>query len=201
MNDLSEKPTHISLKALAAELGMDRSHARRYVLNLGIIPAKRRTVDSGGQLTLTVSAPEAELIRRTRSEQGFSGAQGAVENETGFFYVIQLIPELDPKRIKLGFADNVSNRLSQHRTSAPTAKLLRSWPCRRSWERTAIDAIAAVGGALILNEVFQFQDIEAAIARADQFFSTIAKALRSLRCRRSLASSLGRGCGLTTQST
>lgn len=175
MNDLPDNPTHISLKALAVELGMDRSHARRYVLNLGIIPAKRRTADSGGQLTLTVSAPEAELIRRARSEQGFSGAQGAVENETGFFYVIQLVPELEPKRIKLGFADNVSNRLSQHRTSAPTAKLLKSWPCRRSWERTAIDAIAAVGGALILNEVFQFQDIEAAIARADQFFSLLPR--------------------------
>jgi hypothetical protein len=98
-----------------------------------------------------------------------------VENEAGFFYVIQLIPEYDPKRIKLGFADNVSSRLTQHRTSAPTAKLLKSWPCRRSWERTAIDAIAAVGGALILNEVFEFQDIEAAIARADQFFSFLPR--------------------------
>ena len=120
MNDLPASTGYVSLKSLAAELNMDRSHARRYELNLGITPAKRRTADSGGQLTLTVSAPEAERVRCTRTERGFTGAQTAVENEAGFFYLIQLIPELDPKRIKLGFADNVSNRLSQHRTSAPT---------------------------------------------------------------------------------
>ena len=62
---------YVSLKQLATELGMDRSHARRYVRNLGVTPAKRRTPDSGGQLTLTVSAQEAAFIRRTREEQGF----------------------------------------------------------------------------------------------------------------------------------
>jgi hypothetical protein len=154
---------------------MDRSHARRYVLSLGITPTKRRTPDSGGQLTLTVSGPEAALIRRTRAEHGFAGTQSSVENEVGHFYFIQLVPELDPKRVKLGFADSVPNRLQQHRTSAPTAKLLKSWPCRRSWERTAIDAVAAAGGALILNEVFEFADLDAAIQRADQFFSLLPK--------------------------
>jgi hypothetical protein len=145
------------------------------VLNLGITPAKRRTPDSGGQLTLTVSSSEAALIRRTRTEQGFSGTHSPIENEVGFFYFIQLVPELEPRRIKLGFADNVANRLQQHRTSAPTAKVLKYWPCRRTWERTAIDAVAAAGGALILNEVFEFQDVEAAIQRADQFFSLLPK--------------------------
>jgi hypothetical protein len=74
MNDVPANSRHVSLKALAVELGMDQSHARRYVLNLGITPAKRRTADSGGQLTLTVSAEEAELIRSTRTKQGFAGA-------------------------------------------------------------------------------------------------------------------------------
>jgi len=166
---------HVSLKALAAELGMDRSHARRYVLNLGITPTKRRTPESGGQLALTVSASEAALIRRTRDEQGFSATQRPVENEIGYFYFIQLVPEFDPRRIKLGFADSVQSRLQQHRTSAPTAKLLKSWPCRRSWERTAIDAVAAAGGTLILNEVFEFLDLDASIQRADQFFSLLPK--------------------------
>jgi hypothetical protein len=39
---------YVSIKELAAELGMDRSHARKYVLNLGLAPVKRRTPDSGG---------------------------------------------------------------------------------------------------------------------------------------------------------
>jgi hypothetical protein len=89
---------YISLKQLAGELGMDRSHARRYVLNLGVTPAKRRTPESGGQLTLTVGAQEAEFIRHTREEQGFLDSQKPVTNETGYFYAIQLVPELAPGR-------------------------------------------------------------------------------------------------------
>jgi len=161
---------YVSLKRLAQELGMDRSHARRYVLNLGVTPAKRRTPDSGGQLTLTVSGQEADFIRRTRQEQGFLDSQRPVSSESGFFYAIQLVPELAPGRVKLGFADIVETRLAQRRTSAPTARLLRSWPCRRSWERTAIDALSAIGGELVLNEVFEFPDIDALLRRGDEFF-------------------------------
>jgi hypothetical protein len=161
---------YISLKQLAGDLGMDRSHARRYVLNLGVNPVKRRTPESGGQLTLTVSAQEADFIRHTREEQGFLNSQKPVADETGFFYAIQLVPEFAPGRVKLGFADSVEQRLSQHRTSAPTARLLRSWPCRRAWERTAIDALSAIGGALVLNEVFEFAEIEEILRRGDDFF-------------------------------
>jgi hypothetical protein len=164
---------YVSLKQLAKELGMDRSHARKYVLNLGVTPGKRRTPESGGQLTLTVSTQEAEFVRRTRAEQGFLDSQKPVTSETGVFYAIQLVPELVPGRVKLGFADTVEVRLAQHRTSAPTARLLRSWPCRRSWERTAIDALSAVGGHLVLNEVFEFEDIDALVTRGDEFFGLL----------------------------
>ncbi len=160
----------ISLKALAAELGMDRSNARRYVLRLGVKPQKRRTPESGGQLTLTVSASEAEFIKSRRNEQGFLDSAKPVQNEAGFFYIIQLVPELDPKRIKLGFADDVNVRLSQHRTSAPTAAVLKSWPCKRSWESTVIDALASVGGKLILNEVYEFEDVQSLLKHAEQLF-------------------------------
>jgi hypothetical protein len=45
----------VSIKELAQRLGMDRSHARRYVLKLGYSFHKRRTSDSGSQLTLCVT--------------------------------------------------------------------------------------------------------------------------------------------------
>ncbi|NEX23401.1 hypothetical protein G3480_24425 [Thiorhodococcus mannitoliphagus] len=163
----------ISLKQLAEEIAMDRSHARRYVLGLGIEPKKRRTTESGGQLTLTVSHEESEFIKQKREEHGFLGSSKPVEKEVGSFYVIQLIPELDDKRIKLGFADDINQRLAQHRTSAPTAKVLKSWPCKRSWEKTVIDALSCIGGKLILNEVFEFSDVERVIDHADKLFSLL----------------------------
>lgn len=163
----------VSIKQLAADLGMDRSHARRYVLGLGLKPKKRRTADSGNQQTLTLTSEEAAYVKKKRDEEGFLGSTKPIEKEVGVFYVIQLVPELDPNRIKLGFAENVSQRLAQHRTSAPTATVLKSWPCKRSWEGTIIDALCAIGGKLILNEVFEFTDINKMLSHADSLFEML----------------------------
>lgn len=163
----------ISVKELAVKIGMDRSHARRYVRRLGIEPTKRRDPGSGNQPTLTVSRSEADFIMQRRAEQGFGASSKEVQNDNGFFYIIQLVPELDARRVKLGFADDVNVRLLQHRTAAPTAVLVKAWPCKRSWESTVIDALAFAGGRLILNEVYEFEDFALLVTRADQIFSIL----------------------------
>lgn len=163
----------VSLKDLACDIGMDRSHARRYVLKLGLRPEKRRTADSGGQLTLTLTQDEAEFVRTKRKEDGFLNSLKPVQSDIGVFYVVQLIPELDPTRIKLGFADDAAARLNQHRTSAPTAQIIKTWPSRRSWENTAIDCLTAVGCKVIMNEVYECNDLEALLRTGDAFFELL----------------------------
>lgn len=163
----------IPLRLLARELRVDRSHFRRYVTRLGIVPKKRHTADSGTKLVVTVTALEADAIREARRAQGYSIDGCEVDLTVGVFYVVQLVPELDPNRIKLGFAEDVDARLAQHRTAAPTAKVLKTWPCKRSWEFTAIDAIASSGCRLILNEVYDCRDVDRLLARGDQFFSLL----------------------------
>lgn len=164
---------YVSLKSLSEKLGLDRSNTRKYVLRLGVTPHKRRTPDSRGQLTLAVSEDEAQLIIRTRQDQGFLGSSKPVQNEVGHFYVIQLVPDLDPKRLKLGFAEDVAARLAQHRTSAPTARVVKSWPCKRSWEGTVIDCLTTTDCRLILNEVFECEDLESLLQRADSLFKLL----------------------------
>ena len=163
----------VSLKQLAKELGMDRSHARRYVRRLGFTPQKMRRPDSQNQLTLAVSIPEAELIRGKRREEGFFESMKPVVMEVGVFYVIRLVPELDPRRLKLGFADYLLSRLGQHRTAAPTASVVKSWPCKRTWEGTVMDCLTGVNCRLILNEVFECDDVDALIERADSLFALL----------------------------
>ncbi len=170
---MAELDQFVPVKHLARELGMDRSHARRYVLQLGVVPQKRRTADSGSQLTLTITAQEAEYVRNTRREEGFGSDGKAVDTSVGVFYVVQLVPELDPNRVKLGFAEGVVGRLAQHRTAAPTAKILKTWPCKRSWEQTVIDALANASCRLILNEVYECCDIEKLLALGDQLFQLL----------------------------
>jgi hypothetical protein len=164
---------YISIKHLAEKLGMDRSHARRYVLKLGVKPQKRRTADSGSQLTLTVTEEEAASILKHRQEQGFSSDGKPVESEAGVFYVIQLVPELDPKRIKLGFAIDLNDRLTQHRTAAPTAKVLTSWPCRRSWETTVMDCLSSVSCRHIMNEVFECSALDDLVTKGNALFGML----------------------------
>lgn len=164
---------YVSIKDLAKRLGMDRSHARRYVMKLGYSFHKRRTPESGSQLTLCVTSAGADEIAAQRADKGFAASTVVAISDVGVFYVIQLVPDLDPKRLKLGFAESLEQRLSQHRTAAPTARVLRAWPCKRSWESTAIDALTREGCQLILNEVFECDEPTTLVTRGDAFFSML----------------------------
>ncbi|MBI4323954.1 MAG: hypothetical protein HY674_01695 [Chloroflexi bacterium] len=164
---------YVSLKQLSDDLGMGRSHARRYVLRHGIQPHKRRTPDSQNQLTLAVTVQEAEAIKAKRREEGFLDSAKPITKEVGVFYVIRLVPELDPRRIKLGYADDLASRLSQHRTAAPTAVVIKSWACKRAWEGTVMDCLTAAGCRLILNEVFECEAVDDLLARGEALFALL----------------------------
>jgi len=124
-------------------------------------------------LTLCVTSAEAKEIAAQRAEKGFIGSTVVPDSDVGVFYVIQLVPDLEPKRLKLGFAVSLEQRLAQHRTAAPTARVLRAWPCKRSWELTAIDALTCQGCWLILNEVFECDEPDALVKRGDAFFNML----------------------------
>ncbi len=104
---------------------------------------------------------------------GFLENSKPVDCDTGQFYVIALIPEFSQGRLKLGFATNVSERLSQHRTASPTAKLMKYWPSKKPWERAAMDALTWVECELVANEVFECSDVTALFQRGDKFFANM----------------------------
>ncbi len=168
-----ETTNYVSLKSLAEELGLDRSNMRKYVLKAGLEPHKRRTPDSANQLTLAITPDEAQFIRAKRREEGYDKRSVVVSTDIGVFYIIQLVPELDPRRLKLGYADNIDNRLSQHRTAAPTATVSKSWPCKRTWESTVMDALTAKHCRLILNEVFECDEPDTLMRFADTLFDLL----------------------------
>ena len=91
-------------------------------------------------------------------------------DRAGSFYIIQLIPEALPNRVKVGYADNVDQRLNEHHTAAPTARLLKSWPCKRSWDYAAMDSITREDCKLVLNEVYE-GEIDGFVKRGDAFFA------------------------------
>lgn len=93
-------------------------------------------------------------------------------SENGFFYMIALVPEYNKGRIKLGFATNVEERLGNHRTAAPTAELVRCWPCKRSFEKTIIAALSSLGKQ-VRNEVYDFDNVDLIVSKAETLFSLL----------------------------
>lgn len=155
---------------------MDRSNVRKYVLKQGIHPVTMRTASSRGQRTLALTAEDAEELRKRRLTQGY-GPGGilvpALPDDSGLFYVLALVPELSKERIKVGFALSLGSRLESHRTVAPTAAIVSTWPCRRSWESAAIASITREGCTLLGGEVYDCHDLSALIVRGESFFAQL----------------------------
>lgn len=95
-------------------------------------------------------------------------------NNNGYFYLLQLEPNLDPCRFKVGFAMSVEERLKQHKTSAPLLKLLKAWPCKLLWEKTIIDCVTN-NCEKLYTEVFRCSSIDEIIKKCDAFFDIMPK--------------------------
>jgi len=163
---------YVALRDLAQELGIDRSNLRKQILSsgLGLDLRKIRTKDSKGQLTLALTSEDAEMFRAARERQGFSDKPKPVANGDGWFYVVQIMPDVEPRRVKLGFASDAQNRLNAFRTVSPSAELVKSWPCKRGWELTVIDSVTRYGCEWLGGEVFDCDDLESLVGNCEAFF-------------------------------
>jgi hypothetical protein len=153
-------------------------------LNVEVTTVRRLIARESDALKLEVQRGKGDKLLLTREDAekliaSYEARRGPISSSEenspafdryGYFYIIQLIPEILPNRVKIGFADNVEKRLNEHRTAAPTAQLLKAWPCKRSWDYAAMDSITREGCKLVLNEVYE-GDIAALIARGEAFFS------------------------------
>ena len=161
----------IGLAEIAKRLNVDSTTVRRLIARESDALQLEVHRGKGDKLLLTKDDAET-LIASYLARRGpvtSSTEETAKFDRYGYFYVIQLVPEALPNRVKIGFADNVEKRLAEHRTAAPTAKLLKAWPCKRSWDYAAMDSITRDGCKLVLNEVYE-GDIHGFIERAEQFF-------------------------------
>ncbi len=164
----------VSLNELAKRLNIDSSTVRRMIARVGDTLGLEVHRGKGDKLLL--SRDDADrLIASYESRRGpveRSGEDTSKFDRFGLFYLIQLVPEALHNRVKLGFADDIEKRLAEHRTAAPTARLLKAWPCKRSWDYAAMDSITREGCKLVLNEVYE-GDLDGFIARGDAFFAVM----------------------------
>jgi hypothetical protein len=164
----------ISIAEIAKKLNLDTSTIRRLIARES--ETLKLELHRGKAERLFLSKEDAEkLIGSYMARRGvltLSSEEDVKYDRYGYFYIIQLIPEALPNRVKIGFADNVEKRLAEHHTAAPTAKILKIWPCKRSWDYAAMDSITRHGCKLVLNEVYE-GDLQGFIERAEQFFAVM----------------------------
>jgi hypothetical protein len=173
----------VSFKEIGQRLGVHRMSVRRIVdrvaPQLGIEVQKARGNKTNANWGHYLTRDDADRLvayykrhigpGRTREDEG--GGDDPVKSQVfGVFYLIQLVPEAIPNRIKIGYTDSLPKRLVEHQTSAPTARVIASWPCKRSWDYAAMDSLTREGCTWLLNEVFE-GDPDGFIARGNAFFA------------------------------
>jgi len=159
-------------------IGVDtvRRHVNKVKKELELNPVKQKTVSSKGSLVNCLSTDDTNtFINYFETKEESSGKNDLLTTSRyGFFYIIQLIPEFNPNRVKIGFADNVEKRLKEHQTASPTAKLVGKWNCKRAWDQCVMDSITRENCKLVLNEVYE-GDLSEFIKRTDDFFANMPK--------------------------
>lgn len=158
---------NISIRELADELSISKDYALRIVKrcakNLGISPVR----GARNQVFLSRTDADRLIADYEPRVQGVDARQS--NNGYGYFYLIQLLPEELPNRYKLGYTNNIEVRLADHRTAAPTLRLVKSWLCKKTWEAAAIASITRDNCTKVGVEVYDGSG-ELMIQRAEAFF-------------------------------
>lgn len=173
----------ISIIDIASQTGKRKQSIHKIVKRLGIQPTKMRSTAGGGQLISYITNEDSRRVLAEIETPTSSGSQETLKDasvsdmqlgEEGVLYLLELEPEHDPGRFKVGFAVSLSERIRALRCSAPFARVVRAWPCKRLWEKTAIECVAE-GCDRLHTEVFRARSLESVLARCEAFFGLMPK--------------------------
>lgn len=157
-----------SLTEVAAILKMNKANLHRLVNKLKIHQVRYRSPLANNQM---VNGIDDEGLKRLKEYRAFGPSHDIATKFDSCFYVVQPCPDLSPLRVKMGFSDNIDQRLCQYRTICPTAKVLRTWECKREWEKAVIAQAVKKTYRRIGEEVFDVDDLNELLTRIDNIFS------------------------------
>jgi hypothetical protein len=170
----------ISVKEFAESNGLLRQTVFKVLKRLGIEPSKSRggSQNRGQTISYITEHDARSVLEALAPSRNLQNGQEAEETDLpeaalcdiGVFYLLRLEPEHDPNRFKVGFANNLNERLRQLRCSAPYTQVVKKWPCRRLWEKTAIECVTD-GCERLHTEVFRAPSLETVEERCTKFFA------------------------------
>lgn len=124
----------ISIVDLARQLGKRKQTVFKILRRMRIEPKRLKSSDGRGQLLSYITAAESRLIAAevrvkldTQGDEAEASPTAVLADEQGVFYLLELEPEHDPGRFKVGFALSLAERLRTLRCAAPFAKVVQGW--------------------------------------------------------------------------
>ena len=157
----------ISIGEIATNHGRLRQSVHNIVKRLGIDTVKVARANARGQKMSGITMEDYRLLEQHLADSTQKTGDNAAFR--GVFYLAQIEPTLDRGRFKVGFATDINERIRSHKTIAPFLEVVKIWPCKLLWEKTAIECVTH-NCEQIYTEVFRTDDIRKVTERADEFF-------------------------------
>lgn len=161
----------VSLKQLAEELGFHTSSVRKAIVRRGFTPF-RLSEDKNKPLFL--KHEDAELfkqqIENERNNAAVSGISISPSRISGVYFIE--VPSYEGTiRVKIGWSDNLSDRLSTYRTIVPDLRIRAVWQTTDAWCERAALKCAERKGRRVHQELFEFENIESVLIELTDLFS------------------------------
>lgn len=161
----------VSLKQLAEELGFHTSSVRKAVIRRGFTPFR---LSEEKNKPLFLKHEDAELfkqqIENERNNAVVSGISISPSRISGVYFIE--VPSYEGViRVKIGWSDNLSDRLSTYRTIIPDLRIKAFWQTTDAWRERAALKCAERKGRRIHQELFEFEDIESVLIELTDLFS------------------------------
>ena len=168
-NITNDRP--VSLKQLAEELGFHTSSVRKAVVRRGFTPF-RLSKDKNKPLFL--KHEDAELfkqqIENERNNAVVSGISISPSRISGVYFIE--VPSYEGIiRVKIGWSDSLSDRLSTYRTIIPDLRIKAVWRTTDAWCERAALKCAERKGRRVHQELFEFEDNESVLIELTDLFS------------------------------
>ncbi len=161
----------VSLKQLADELGFHSSSIRKIVVRRGFTPFR---LSEGNNKPLYLKFSDAESFKQqitNENDNKIVSKSGLSSSKIGGVYFIEVPSYAGKNRVKIGWSDNFSDRLSTYRTIIPDLHVKALWQTSDAWcERAALKCAERLGRR-VHQELFEFEDLNLVLDELNDLFS------------------------------
>ena len=161
----------IFVNSLANDLSMNKGNLFKLLKKLKIETSSLRSAKHGQQMLSTITREDASKVISYRT-----GFFKEPDSKSPVIYLVQLLPDLSPNRVKIGFTSDMASRIRDFKTTCPDLTVIKTWQCpKHALEPGIVALIITSEDRPISDEVYQLSSLEDTMRRAEEDFKLLAE--------------------------